>query len=52
MLEVIKKGGKKYRVEEKEIIKVEKVDGEEGEIVELEEVMMVGQKIGEKKVEG
>jgi large subunit ribosomal protein L21 len=41
MYAVIKTGGKQYRVAEGELVKVEKVKGDVGESVELEEVLMV-----------
>lgn len=42
MFAVIKTGGKQYRVAENDLIKVEKLDGEAGEAVAFEDVLMVG----------
>ena len=41
MFAVIKTGGKQYKVAPGEIIKVEKLPGEAGEPVEIEEVLLV-----------
>lgn len=42
MFAVIKTGGKQYKVAENDILVVEKLDGTAGDIVELNEVLMVG----------
>ena len=42
MFAVIKTGGKQYRVAADDVVKVEKLTGEPGTIVELGEVLMVG----------
>jgi large subunit ribosomal protein L21 len=42
MFAVIKTGGKQYRVAEDDILKVEKVKGEPGEIIQFGEVLVVG----------
>ncbi len=42
MYAVIKTGGKQYKVSEGDLLKVEKLDGAVGDIVELKEVLMVG----------
>ncbi len=42
MFAVIKTGGKQYRVAADDVIKVEKVNGEPGDIVEFGEVLVVG----------
>ena len=42
MFAVIKTGGKQYRVAADDVIKVDKVAGEAGEIVSFPEVLMVG----------
>jgi large subunit ribosomal protein L21 len=42
MFAVIKTGGKQYRVAAEDVIKVDKLSGEPGEIVQLGEVLMVG----------
>ncbi|MGU3401354.1 50S ribosomal protein L21 [Brucellaceae bacterium D45D] len=52
MFAVIKTGGKQYRVAANDLIKVEKVAGEAGDIVEFAEVLMVGSTIGVPTVEG
>src|SRR5436853_5396146 len=49
MFAVIKTGGKQYRVAADNVIQVEKVAGEPGEIVEFAEVLMLG---GESPVVG
>ena len=41
MYAVIKTGGKQYRVEEGQTIRVEKLDADEGSSVDLDEVLMV-----------
>ena len=43
MFAVIKTGGKQYRVAADDLLKVEKVAGESGDIVEFTEVLMVGE---------
>lgn len=56
MYAIIKTGGKQYRVEEGMIIKVEKLDAEDGANVVFDEVMMVSTdnnlKVGKPVVEG
>ena len=42
MFAVIKTGGKQYRVAADDLLKVEKVKGEVGEIVQFGEVLVVG----------
>src|SRR5690242_1226783 len=42
MFAVFKTGGKQYRVAADDVIKVDKVKGEPGEIVEFGEVLVVG----------
>jgi large subunit ribosomal protein L21 len=42
MFAVIRTGGKQYRVAPNDIIKVEKIAGKPGEIVELSEVLLLG----------
>lgn len=42
MFAVVKTGGKQYKVKEGDIIKIEKLVGEEGDSVELEEVLLIG----------
>ncbi len=41
MFAVIKTGGKQYRVSEGSLFRAEKVEGEKGQVVELDQVMMV-----------
>lgn len=41
MYAVIKAGGKQYKVSEGDVIKIEKVAGETGDAVELQEVLLV-----------
>jgi len=42
MYAVIKTGGKQYRVSKGDKLKVEKLDGDEGANINLDEVLMVG----------
>ena len=42
MFAVFKTGGKQYRVAAEDVLKIEKVKGEPGEIVEFGEVLVVG----------
>src|SRR5271165_6458109 len=42
MFAVIRTGGKQYRVAAEDVIKVEKVAGERGEIVQFGEVLVIG----------
>jgi large subunit ribosomal protein L21 len=42
MFAVIKTGGKQYRVAAEDVLKVEKIKGEPGEIVQLGDVLVVG----------
>ncbi len=56
MFAVVKTGGKQYRVAEGDVIKVEKLDGETGKNVTLDEVLMIGDdkgvKVGEPLLKG
>ena len=56
MYAVIKTGGKQYRVSEGDILKVEKLDAEQGSTVDFDQVLMVADgddiKIGAPLVEG
>lgn len=56
MFAVIKTGGKQYRVAANDVIKIEKVAGEAGDVVEFAEVLIVGEgenaTIGAPRVEG
>ena len=42
MFAVIKTGGKQYRVAEDQVLRIEKIAGERGQIVQLGEVLMLG----------
>lgn len=42
MYAVISTGGKQYRVEEGDVLRVEKLNAEEGATVDLDQVLMVG----------
>ena len=42
MFAVIKTGGKQYRVAAEDVIRIDRVDGEPGQVVEFGEVLMVG----------
>ena len=52
MKAVIKTGGKQYYVEEGNVIYVEKLEGEAGSKVTFDEVLMLGEKIGNPIVKG
>ncbi|HHU48364.1 MAG: 50S ribosomal protein L21 [Caldicoprobacterales bacterium] len=56
MYAVIKAGGKQYKVQEGDIIRVEKLDAEEGSTVQFNEVLALsndnGLKVGTPLVEG
>jgi len=43
MYAVIKTGGKQYRVQEGDVLRVEKLAADEGATVELDQVLMVGE---------
>lgn len=43
MFAVVKTGGKQYRVAESDMITVERIEGEVGGVVALDEVLMVGE---------
>ena len=42
MYAVIRTGGKQYRVEEGDVVKIEKVDGDRGSQLTFEDVLLVG----------
>ena len=42
MLAVIKTGGKQYKIKEGDKVKIEKIDGNEGDKVTFSEVLLVG----------
>ena len=52
MYAVIKTGGKQYRVTSGDVIKIEKIAGEEGKEVVFNEVLALGDKIGNPLVAG
>jgi large subunit ribosomal protein L21 len=56
MYAVIESGGKQHRIIEGELLKVEKIEGETGSIIDFERVLMVGEgetiKVGTPTVEG
>ena len=52
MFAVIKTGGKQYRVAADDVLKVEKLSGEAGDMVEFPNVLAVGGTIGTPLVEG
>jgi len=55
MFAVIKTGGKQYRVAAEDVIRIDRVDGQPGEIVEFGEVLVVGgdtPQLGTPKVAG
>jgi large subunit ribosomal protein L21 len=52
MFAVIKTGGKQYRVVAEDVLKIEKVAGNAGDMVEFAEVLAVGSAIGTPVVEG
>jgi large subunit ribosomal protein L21 len=56
MYAIIRSGGKQHRVSKGERLKVEKLDGEVGATVDLDDVLLVGgegePKIGQPRVEG
>ncbi len=43
MFAVIKAGGKQYKVGKNSVIKVEKIDGAKGSMVQLDQVLMIGE---------
>ena len=46
MYAIIVTGGKQYRVSEGDLIRVEKLDAEEGSVVEIKEVLLLGRDDG------
>lgn len=49
---VIRTGGKQYRVAEQDVIRIEKIAGDEGEVVLFGEVLAVGRELGTPAVSG
>jgi large subunit ribosomal protein L21 len=52
MFAVIKTGGKQYKVAPNDVIRVEKLPGQAGDTVTLDQVLMVDEKIGAPLVAG
>lgn len=56
MYAVVKTGGKQYRVAKDDIIKIERLEGDAGDIITLDEVLMVGEgdavTVGAPRVDG
>jgi large subunit ribosomal protein L21 len=52
MFAVVKTGGKQYRVTKGDKIRVERLEGEAGNTVTLNEVVMVGDKVGTPLIAG
>jgi large subunit ribosomal protein L21 len=52
MFAVIKTGGKQYRVAAEDVLKIEKVAGDAGDMVEFGDVLAVGSEIGAPTVDG
>jgi large subunit ribosomal protein L21 len=52
MFAVIKTGGKQYKVAPNDVILVEKLPGQAGDTVTLDQVLMVGEKVGAPLVAG
>ncbi len=52
MFAIIETGGKQYRVQENDVLFVEKLEALEGDTVEFDKVLMVNDKIGAPYVEG
>ncbi len=52
MYAIIKTGGKQYRVTSGDVIKIEKIAGEEGKEVIFNEVLALGDKIGTPLIQG
>ena len=46
MFAVIKTGGKQYKVAKDDVIRVEKLPGESGQVIEFAEVLMLGDEAG------
>lgn len=52
MFAVLKTGGKQYRVQAGDVLRVEKLDAEAGEKVRFDEILMVGSTVGAPLVGG
>lgn len=52
MFAIVKTGGKQYKVQKDSVLVVEKIAGKAGDKVTLDEVIMVGDKVGTPFVKG
>jgi large subunit ribosomal protein L21 len=56
MYAVVKTGGKQYRVAENDVIRIERLPGEAGDVITLSEVLMIGEganvRVGAPLIEG
>jgi len=52
MFAVIRTGGKQYKVASGDVIAIEKLDGQQGDKVEISDVLMVDQKVGSPLLKG
>ena len=52
MFAVIRSGGKQYKVASGDVIAVEKLEGIQGDKIEISDVLMVGQKVGSPMLSG
>ncbi len=52
MFAVIRTGGKQYKVQKDDTIMVEKLDAKAGDKIDLDEVLLIGDKIGAPLVKG
>ena len=52
MFAVIKTGGKQYSVQPDDVIRVEKLAGEPGDMIEIGEVLMIGNEVGAPLIDG
>ena len=52
MFAIIETGGKQYRVQENDVLFIEKLEASEGDAVVFDKVLMVNDKIGAPYVEG
>ena len=50
MYAVIRTGGKQYRVASGQVVKVERLDGEVGDTIAFDQVLMVGDEQGEPQI--
>ena len=52
MFAVMKTGGKQYRVQPGDVLRVEKLAADAGEMIQFNEVLMVGSTVGEPMIAG